>query len=75
MFRCGHRSAQAQINWIIDGTPVQNFTDIIRGSSELDGSNAIVYTLTVPARSVYNGIEVVCWHSLLMDQHLKELHQ
>ena len=60
VFRCGHRSAQAQINWIIDGIPVQNFTDIKRGSSRIDGSSAIVYTLTVPARPEYNGIEVVC---------------
>ena len=60
MFRCGHRSAQAQINWKIDGIPVHNFTDIIHGSSRLDGSGAIVYTLTVPARPEYNAIEVVC---------------
>lgn len=60
MFRCGHRSAHAQINWIINDTQVHNFTDIKHGSSRLDGSGAIVYTLTVPARPVYNAIEVVC---------------
>jgi hypothetical protein len=60
VFRCGHRSPQAQINWKIDGIPALNFPDINLTSSRLNGFSAIVYTLAVPARPEYNGIELVC---------------
>lgn len=59
MFRCGHRAAQAYINWQINGTQVQNFTEFKLGPSS-DGSGGIVHTLTIPARPEYSGTEVVC---------------
>ena len=57
VFRCQHQSADV-ISWRVNGSSVRQFPDITTGSINENG--AIVYTLTIPARSEYNGTEVVC---------------
>ena len=58
VFRCRHQSSDAFINWRIDGSPAGQYFDITVGSTNENGT--IVNTLTIPARSEYNGTEVVC---------------
>ena len=59
VFRCRHLSPKADINWRINGDPVQDFHDITTGST--DDNDTSVSTLTIPATTEYNRTEVVCW--------------
>ena len=58
VFRCRHRSMEAFITWLVNGSSSGKFPDIIAGSISDNGN--IVSTLMIPARSEYNGTEVVC---------------
>lgn len=61
VFKCGHQSAHAHINWRVNGTPVQNFPNFKLDKSRPDGtSRIIVHTLTIPAWPKYSEIKVVC---------------
>ena len=57
MFRCSHQLADG-IGWRLNGLPVRDFPNITTGSTNENG--AVVVTLSIPARSQYNGTEVVC---------------
>ena len=56
--RCRHRSPDAIIGWRVNGSSLGQFPDITTGSINENGS--LVYTLTIPARSDYSGMVVVC---------------
>ena len=56
--RCRHMSTEAVIGWRVNGLPSGQFPDITTGS--IDENGARVHTLTIPARSEYNGTQVVC---------------
>ena len=56
--RCRHTSREAIIGWRVNGSLLGQFPDITTGSINENG--ALVYTLTIPARSEYNGTVVVC---------------
>lgn len=59
VFRCRHQSLEATISWRVNGSPPGEFPDITRGTVRENGTE--VDTLTIqPARSEYNGTEVVC---------------
>ena len=59
MFRCRHLTADA-ISWTVNGLSRRDFPeDIVPGSTN-DHDGTLVYTLTIPARSEYNGTEVEC---------------
>ena len=58
VYRCRHTSPQAIIGWRVNGSSLVQFPDITTGS--IDENGALVYTLTIPARSEYNGTVVVC---------------
>ena len=58
VFRCRHTSVETFIFWRVNGSAVGLLPDITTGSISENG--AVVYTLTIPARSEYNGTEVVC---------------
>ena len=58
VFRCRHQSTEAFYNWLINGIPAGQFSDIITSST--NGNGTPVYTLTIPATLEYNGTEVVC---------------
>lgn len=61
VFKCGHQSTHAHINWRVNSTPVQNFPEFKLGISRPDGTSRIlVHTLTIPAQPEYNGMEVLC---------------
>ena len=53
VFRCQHSTADG-IVWRVNERPLREFPNITVGSISL------VHTLTVPARTEYNGTEVVC---------------
>ena len=57
-----HTSPEAIIGWRVNGLSFRQFPDITTGSINEDG--AIVYTLTIPARSW------CVWQSSLRDLHL-----
>ena len=56
--RCCHTSQEAIIGWRVNGSSPRLFPDITSGSIIENGT--LVYTLTIPARSEYNGTEVQC---------------
>ena len=56
--RCRHTSQEAIIGWRVNASSPGLFPDITTGSINENG--ALVYTLTIPARSEYNGTVVVC---------------
>ena len=58
MFRCGYWSSSTRISWRVNGSSASQFPSIVIGSL-IDNGN-VVNTLTIPARSEYNGTEVVC---------------
>ena len=58
VLRCRHTSSEAIIGWRVNGSTIGRFPDIISGSVNENG--AVIYTLTIPARSEYNGTVVVC---------------
>ena len=60
VFRCRHRSTEAFITWLVNGSSSGQFPGIIAGSIRDDVNGNIVSTLMIPARSEYNGTEVVC---------------
>ena len=56
VFRCRHSSADAFINWFIDGSrpgagPI---------SQRVNESGTLIDTLTIPATPDFNGSQVVC---------------
>ena len=59
-FRCRHNSSEAITYWRVNGSmvPSRQFPDIRSGF--VIGNGTKVYTLNIPARSDYNGTEVVC---------------
>ena len=59
VFRCQHHSPDPYISWRVNGTSIRHFPDIIEGSIRENGTE-VTNTLTIPARSEYNGTEVVC---------------
>ena len=59
VFKCWHRSLDRDINWRVNGTFYRNFPDITRGSIKENG-RIVTDTLMIPARSEFNGTEVVC---------------
>ena len=59
VFQCCHSSMDVSISWTINGSPVNLFPDFNRGST-INENGDTVHTLTIPARSEYNGTEVVC---------------
>ena len=59
MFRCRHTSPEAVIGWLVNESSVGHFPDFTTGSINENGA-VVVYTLTIPARSEYNGTKVVC---------------
>ena len=63
VFKCCHRSLDHDINWRVNGSVVGRFVNIITQGSISD-NGSFVHTLTIPARSEYNGTEVVCQASL-----------
>lgn len=59
MLRCRHTSPGTIIGWRMNVlSPVSAFPDITTGFIIENGT--VVYTLSIPARSEYNGTEVVC---------------
>ena len=65
MFRCRHQRTDAVIGWRLNGLPQGHYPGVLDGSvREID--DTLVYTLTIPVRSEYNGTEVVC-HALFSD--------
>ena len=61
IFRCRHMSLEATIVWIVNGSSLEQFPDILSSTNTVtDDSGTEVYTLTIPARSEYSEIEVVC---------------
>ena len=58
VFRCSHMSSEAIIVWLVNGSLGLYCPDITTGSISENGTP--VYTLIIPARSEYNGTEVVC---------------
>ena len=58
VFKCRHMSVDAIIGWRVNNFSVGQFPNISRGLINEDGN--IVNTLIIPARSEYNGSEVVC---------------
>lgn len=58
VFRCRHTSSEAIIGWRVNGSSVVQFPNISSGSINENGN--VVYTLTIPTRSKYNGTMVVC---------------
>ena len=58
VFRCQHQSLEANIVWSVNRSLVGLFPDITPGFIRENGS--LVSTLTIPARSKYNGTEVMC---------------
>ena len=59
VFECRHQSTEAIIGWRVNGSSLGEFPNI-REANSIRENNARVYTLTIPARSKYNGMEVVC---------------
>ena len=58
VFRCQHQLLNRDISWRVNGTLLSHFSDITRGS--IRENDAKTETLIIPARSEYNGTEVVC---------------
>lgn len=58
VFRCRHQSAEVFIVWTLNRSQPEQFSDITIGS--LHENSSTVFTLTIPARSEYNGTVVVC---------------
>ena len=58
VFRCRHQSPLIDIVWRVNGSSVGPFPDITPGFMRENGT--LVYMLTIPIRSEYNGTEVVC---------------
>ena len=56
--RCRHTSPEGIIGWRVNGSSFVQFPDITTGSINENG--ALVYTLTIPVWSEYNGTVVVC---------------
>ena len=69
VFRCQHQSADT-IGWRVNGSPTRLFPDI--RASAIAENGAIVYTLSIPARSEYDGTEVECV-ALFTDGSLTEI--
>ena len=69
-YRCCHTSPEAIIGWTVNGSSAGLFPDITTGSAGESGT--IVFTLTIPARSEYNGTQVVCV-AVFLDGSLTEL--
>ena len=59
MFRCRHQRTDAVIGWRLNGLPHGHYPGVLDGSIR-EINNTLVYTLTIPVRSEYNGTEVVC---------------
>lgn len=59
MFRCRHWRSNTTITWRVNGSTVSQFPGIVEGSVRENGTT-IVNTLTIPARSEYNGTCVTC---------------
>ena len=59
VFRCRHASLEATVVWRVNGSSVGQFPDIL-SNTVTDDSGTKVYTLIIPARSEYSGIEVIC---------------
>ena len=60
VFRCSHESVGVGILWLIDGTFFQNGQLSGVMTAFVNESGTIVHTLSIPARSEYNGMEVEC---------------
>ena len=60
IFRCSHESVGVDVAWLINGTFIQNvqLPDVVIAFVNENGTK--VHTLSIPARSEYNGTEVVC---------------
>ena len=58
-FRCGHQSTEADINWKVNGLPVQNFPEF-KQDSYTNSAGALLHTLTIPALLEYNKTVVQC---------------
>ena len=59
VFRCRHQSAaDTFIGWRVNDSSLEQFPNITTNSVSEKG--AIVSMLIIPARSEYNGMEVVC---------------
>ena len=58
MFRCRHQLIEAIVGWRVNGSQPTQFPDITKDSINENGST--LYTVTIPASSMYNGTEVVC---------------
>ena len=58
VFKCRHMSVDAIIGWRVNNFSVGQFPNISGGFINDDGIS--VNTLVIPARSEYNGTEVVC---------------
>ena len=56
--RCRHTSSDANIAWLVNGSPSGQFPDIRSGSINENGNR--VATLTIPAEPQYNGTVVEC---------------
>ena len=66
-FRCRHISPDATIGWRVNGSSIGLFPNIT--TSSLRERDILVYTLTIPARSEYNGLGVVCLAVLMDGSH------
>ena len=58
VFKCQHQSLEAIIGWRVNGLPDRRFSDIVPGF--ITENATLVPTLTIPAKSKYNGTEVEC---------------
>ena len=58
VFRCQHGLLDREISWRVNGSLIGQFPDITQNSISENGT--IRDTLIIPARSEYNGTEVVC---------------
>lgn len=66
VFRCQHQTADI-VSWIVNGSSRRDFPDDIIPASTSDHDGSLVYTLTIPAKSEYNGTEIVCMAVFLSD--------
>ena len=59
MFRCRHQRTDAVISWLINGSSLRLYPDVVGGSFR-DSNGTLVDILTIPAIPEYNGTEVIC---------------
>ena len=58
VFRCQHHDQSVFIGWRVNDSSLEQFPNIT--TSSITENGARVSMLTIPARSEYNGTEVVC---------------